>query len=158
MEIRKGFIVTLEYTLKDKEGNILDSSESNGELLYLHGYGNIVKGLEEALEGKTTDDSFSVSVPPEKGYGLRDEEMIFNLPSENFKNEEGVLEPGMEFDTAVNGRPMVLTVLEVLGDEVKIDANHPLAGKELEFDVKVLKVREAYTEEKVLGHPVEEEL
>ncbi len=158
MEIQKGYVVTLEYTLKDNEGNIFDSSESNGALLYLHGYGNIVNGLEEALEGKTTDDAFSVSVPPEKGYGLRDEEMVFNLPAANFRNEKGELEPGMEFDTAVNGRPMVLTVLEVLGDEVKIDANHPLAGKELNFDVKVLKVREAFTEEKVLGHPVEEEL
>ncbi len=156
MEIRRGKVVTIDYSLKDEHGNVIDSSESNGPLAYLHGYKNIVRGLEEALEGKKIDDSISVSVPPEKGYGLRDDEMVFNVPAENFRNDDIELEPGMEFDTAVNGTPYVLTILEVLGDEVKVDANHPLAGKPLFFDVKVLKIRESYTEEKVLGHPMEE--
>ncbi len=154
--IRRGRVVTIEYSLKDEHGNVIDSSESNGPLSYLHGYKNIVLGLEEALEGKDVDDKISVSVPPEKGYGVRDEAMVFTVPAENFRNEEGTLEPGMEFDTAVNGTPYVLTVLEVLGDNVKVDANHPLAGKPLYFDVKVLKVRESYTEEKVKGHPLED--
>ena len=156
MEIRRGRVVTIEYSLKDEQGNVIDSSELNGPLSYLHGFKNIVQGLEEALEGKKTDDTVSVSVPPEKGYGIRDEEMIFNLPAENFKNDESLLEPGMEFDTAVDGKPYVLTILEILGDEVKVDANHPLAGKALFFEVKVLKVRDSYTEEKVLGHPTDE--
>ena len=156
MDIQRGRVVTIEYSLKDEEGNVIDSSEFAGPLSYLHGFKNIVAGLEEALEGKKADDTVSVSVPPEKGYGIRDEEMVFNLPSENFKNDEGPLEPGMEFDTAVDGTPYVLTILEILEDEVKVDANHPLAGKSLYFDVKVLKVRDSYTEEKVLGHPMDE--
>lgn len=156
LDIRRGRVATIEYSLKDEQGNIIDSSELNGPLSYLHGYKNIVPGLEEALEGKKADDTLSVSVPPEKGYGIRDEEMIFNLPADNFNNDDGPLEAGMEFDTAVDGKPYVLTVLEILGDEVKVDANHPLAGKALYFEVKVLKVRDSYTEEKVLGHPAEE--
>ena len=156
LDIRRGRVVTMEYSLKDEHGNVIDSSDSNGPLSYLHGFRNIVQGLEEALEGKEDGDTVSVVVPPEKGYGLRDDEMVFNVPSENFKNDKDPLEVGMEFDTAVNGTPYVLTILEILGDEVKVDANHPLAGKQLYFDVKVLKVRDSYTEEKVLGHPMEE--
>lgn len=155
MEICKGKVVTMEYSLKDEHGNVIDSSESNGPLSYLHGYKNIVLGLEEAVEGKTVNDTLTVSVPPEKGYGPRDEEMVFTVPAENFRNDCDKLEPGMEFDTAVNGTPYVLTIIELLGDQVKVDANHPLAGKPLFFDVKILKIRDSYTEEIVQGHPME---
>lgn len=157
MKITKGLVVTIEYSLKDEMGNVIDSSESNGPLSYLHGFKNIVLGLEEALEGKNIDDTFTVSVAPEKGYGVRDEEMVFTVPSENFRNGDEELVVGMEFDTAVNGTPYVLTVVEILEDHVKVDANHPLAGKHLFFDVKVLGMRASYTEEKVMGHPMEKD-
>jgi FKBP-type peptidyl-prolyl cis-trans isomerase SlyD len=157
LKITKGLVATIEYSLKDEMGNVIDSSESNGPLSYMHGYKNIVLGLEEALEGKTVDDTFTVSVAPEKAYGVRDEEMVFTVPSENFRNEEEELVVGMEFDTAINGTPYVLTVVEILKDQIKVDANHPLAGKPLFFDVKVLSIRASYTEEKVLGHPMEKD-
>ncbi len=156
--IKRKTVVTIEYSLKDEQGNVIDSSESNGPLTYLHGFKNIIQGLEEALEGKSVDDSFTVSVPPEKGYGVRDEDMIFTVPAENFKNDQddGKLEAGMEFETVINDTPYVLTILEVAGDNVKVDANHPLAGIPLFFDVKVLKIRDSYSEEVAQGFPLKE--
>ena len=81
--IERKKVVTIEYTLKNETGDILDQNMS---LTYLHGFKNLVPGLEEALEGKKVGDTLSVAVPPEKGYGNRDENMIFSLPKENFTN------------------------------------------------------------------------
>ena len=79
-------VVTIEYTLKDEHGKVL---EDKNTLTYLHGFKNIVQGLEEALEGKKVGDTLSVAVPPEKGYGIRDENMVFTLPKENFLSKMG---------------------------------------------------------------------
>jgi FKBP-type peptidyl-prolyl cis-trans isomerase SlyD len=150
-------IVTIDYTLKDSNGEVIDSSEKSGSLTYLHGFKNIIEGLEEALEGKKAGDSFSVAIPPAKGYGLRDNNMVFTVPADNFKNQEdGRIEPGMEFETVINDKPYILTVLEVKNNKVKVDANHPLAGKPLYFDVKVLNIRDSYSDELAQGYPIDE--
>ena len=157
MLIKRKMVVTIEYVLKDEKGEILDSSEKSGKLTYLHGFKNIVQGLEEVLEGKKAGDSFSVSVPPEKGYGPRDENMVFTLPLENFKNDENSkIEPGMEFEATFNDAKYILTVIEVTGDKVKVDANYPLAGKPLYFDGKVLNIRDSYSDELAMGYPIKE--
>ena len=154
-------IVTIEYTLKDEHGNVL---EEKNTLTYLHGFKNIVKGLEEALEGKKVGDTLSVAVPPEKGYGLRDENMVFTLPKENVLSKMGDDEElnevqkdvkvGMEFETAIDDVPYILTVIKVDKDGVTVDANHPLAGKALFFDVKVTDIKEALSDELVQGFPM----
>ena len=151
-------VVTIEYVLKNEKGEVLDSSEKSGNLTYLHGFKNIVEGLEEALTGKNVGDSFSVSMPPEKGYGARDENMIFTVPSQNFKTkEDSEIEVGVEFETTINDVPYILTVIEKDGDKVKVDANHPLAGKPLYFEVKVINIRDPYSDELVQGFPVKDE-
>ena len=144
-------IVTIQYTLKDEHENILEKDKS---LTYLHGFKNIPIGLEEALEGKTIDDTLTVAVPPEKAYGNRDDHMVFTLPKENFQNEENEITAGMEFETVVDDVPYILTVTEVSEQTVTVDANHPLAGKALFFDVKVTDMREAYSDELVQGFPI----
>ena len=158
MKVKRNAVVTIDYKLKNEEGDLIDSSESNGQLTYLHGFNNIIPGLEEALEGKQAGDVFNASVPPEKGYGVRDENMVFVLPAENFKvgNEEELV-PGMEFDTVVDNTSYILTVVEVNGDKIKVDANHPLSGKNLNFEVKIVNIRESYSDELVQGFPMDSE-
>ena len=133
-------------------------------MTYLHGFKNIVQGLEEALEGKKVGDTLSVAVPPEKGYGIRDENMVFTLPKENFLSKMGDDEElnevqkdvkvGMEFETAIDDVPYILTVIKVDDKGVTVDANHPLAGKALFFDVKVTDIKEALSDELVQGFPM----
>ncbi|MCL2480397.1 MAG: peptidylprolyl isomerase [Spirochaetaceae bacterium] len=157
MQVTRKMVVTIEYVLKNEKGEIIDSSEKNGKLTYLHGFRNIVEGLEEALEGKKVGDFFSVSVPPEKGYGLRDENMVFTLPRENFKDDENSkVEPGMEFEVTIKDVIYILTVVEVSGDKVKVDANYPLAGKPLYFEGKVTNIRISYSDELAQGYPIKE--
>ena len=157
MLVTRKMVVTIEYVLKNEKGEILDSSEKSGKLTYLHGFRNIVEGLEEALEGKKVGDSFSVSMPPEKGYGARDENMVFDLPLENFKDDENSkIEPGMEFEVTIKDVIYILTVIEVNGDKVKVDANYPLAGKPLYFEGKVVNIRISYSDELAQGYPIKE--
>ena len=154
-------VVTIEYTLKDEHGKVL---EDKNTLTYLHGFKNIVQGLEEALEGKKIGDTLSVAVPPEKGYGIRDENMVFTLPKENFLSKMGDDEElnevqkdvkvGMEFETAIDDVPYILTVIKVDDKGVTVDANHPLAGKALFFDVKVTDIKEALSDELGQGFPM----
>lgn len=156
--IERKKVVTIEYTLKNETGDILDQNMS---LTYLHGFKNLVPGLEEALEGKKVGDTLSVAVPPEKGYGNRDENMIFTLPKENFTNgteeNKADIKVGMEFETVVDDVSYILTVKEIKDNSVVVDANHPLAGKPLFFDIKVTDIREAYSDEMVQGFPLQKE-
>ncbi len=150
MQIASQKVITIEYTLKDESGELLDSSEHDGPLSYLHGFGNIVPGLEQALEGKSAGDSLKVVVAPEDAYGERDEELLQSLPRERFP--DGDIEVGMRFRGESDGGARVLTVVSVDEKSVTIDANHPLAGRTLSFDVTVRDVREATAEELEHGH------
>ena len=151
MEVTKDRVVTIAYTLKDDSGQVLDSSENHGDLEYLHGHQNIVEGLEEALEGKGPGESVETTVEPEKGYGGRHDQLVFTVPRSNMP--EGELEPGMQFAAQdKEGNQQVVTLVEVADEEVKLDANHPLAGQTLHFDVTVNDVREASDDEVEHGH------
>lgn len=147
-------IVTIQYTLKDEHENVLETDKT---LTYLHGFKNIPIGLEEALEGKTVGDTLSVAVPPEKAYGDRNENMVFTLPKGNFQNDNSEIKVGMEFETVVDDVPYILTVIEVSEESITVDANHPLTGKALFFDVKITDMREAYSDELVQGFPISKE-
>lgn len=152
MQIARHTVASIEYTLTDNEGQVLDTSEGREPLTYIHGEGNLIPGLESALEGQNPGDSLSVTIEPAEAYGERDERLIQQVPMAAFEGVESV-EPGMRFQaTDEQGQGRVVTVTEVEGDEVTVDANHPLAGQPLNFEVSVVEVREATTEEIDHGH------
>jgi FKBP-type peptidyl-prolyl cis-trans isomerase SlyD len=142
--------VTINYTLKDDSGAVIDSSEGRAPLSYLHGVGNIVPGLEKALDGKQAGDVIAVTLAPEEAYGPRDESQIRNLPRR--KLPEGKIEVGTRFQIQTEGGHLVATVTAIRGDYATVDANHPLAGKTLHFEVTVVDVRDATDEELTHGH------
>lgn len=147
MHITKHKVVGIHYTLRDDNGNVLDSSEGQEPLYYLHGEGNLIPGMERGLEGRSTGDKFDLNVSPEEGYGERDPDMIQDVPLSAFGGQE--VKVGMQFH-ANHGQ--VVTVAKVGLDSVTIDANHPLAGQPLHFKVEVVDVRDATAEEVAHGH------
>ncbi|MFW5776553.1 MAG: FKBP-type peptidyl-prolyl cis-trans isomerase [Spirochaetota bacterium] len=151
MQVAQDRVVTIAYTLKDDEGNVLDSSENHGDLAYVHGHQNIVEGLEDALEGKDIGDTVTTTVEPEKGYGDRHDQLVFTVPRSNMP--DGDLEVGMQFAAQdKEGNQQVVTLVDIGDEEVKLDANHPLAGQTLHFNVTVNDIREASDEEVEHGH------
>jgi len=151
MQVAKDKVTTIDYTLKDDEGTIIDQS-SNGEFAYLHGANNIIPGLEQALEGKQAGDEVSVSIDPEQGYGEKDLAQIQRVPRSQFPPDVEI-EAGMQFQAqSPDGQMLVVTVTDVDNDVVVVDGNHPLAGKTLHFDVNVVDVRDATEEELEHGH------
>ena len=146
MKIGEDKVVSIHYTLTDSGGSVLDSSSGNEPLLYLHGAGNIIPGLESALEGKVSGDKLSVTVDPEQGYGTRDERLVQAVPRSAFKGMEQ-LAPGMQFQAQGPQGTRLVVITQVTADIVTVDANHPLAGQTLHFEVEVTEVREATSEE-----------
>ncbi len=151
MQIANDKVVSIHYTLKDNDGKILDSSEGKDPLKYIQGKQNIIPGLENAMEGKSVGDKFNVKVEPNEGYGERNDQMVVSIPRTSF-GEIKDINPGMQFQLNSQNGPVVVTVVETDDENVKVDANHPLAGVELNFDVEVMDIREATTEELDHGH------
>lgn len=151
MQISPNKVVSIHYTLKNDAGDVLDSSSGREPLAYLHGTGNIIPGLEKALEGKAAGEKMNVSVAPEEGYGERHDGLIQEVPRDAFQGVDDI-QPGMQFHAQGPSGPMVVTVKEVGEGTVKVDGNHPLAGETLHFDVEVAEVREATAEEQEHGH------
>jgi FKBP-type peptidyl-prolyl cis-trans isomerase SlyD len=147
MQISKNKVAAIHYKLTNNEGEVIDSSEGRDPLYYLHGAGNLISGMEEGLEGRNTGDKFTLKITPEKGYGEVDPAMVQKVPRSAFGTQE--VKPGMKFSTNQGG---VVTVTEVEADNITVDANHPLAGVELNFDVEVMEVRNATDEELSHGH------
>lgn len=144
-------VVSIHYTLTDDEGAVLDSSRDSEPMNYLHGAGNIIPGLEDELTGKSVGASFKVSVAPEDAYGVLDEELIQVVPRSAFEGAEEIM-PGMQFHAEGPHGVQVITVAVVEGDDITIDANHPLAGKTLHFEVSIEGIRVATEEEIDHGH------
>jgi FKBP-type peptidyl-prolyl cis-trans isomerase SlyD len=151
MQIEKNAVVAIDYTLRDTEGDVLDASPEGQPLQYLHGAGNIIPGLEKALEGKTAGEDLDVNIPPEDAYGERDDRLQQDVPLSMFEGVDNV-EAGMRFQAQTQSGTQVVTVAAVSGDSITVDANHPLAGQTLNFKVKVSDVREASDEELEHGH------
>ncbi len=151
MKIAKDKVVSIEYTLRDNDGNVLDTSEGREPLAYLHGNGNLIPGLEAQLEGKGADEALKVVVAPADGYGEFDAAQIVNVPKSQFA---GVAElaVGMQFTASGPEGQQVVTVTKIENDTVTVDGNHPLAGQTLNFDVKIVSVREATADELSHGH------
>ncbi|PAU88428.1 peptidylprolyl isomerase [Pseudomonas sp. WN033] len=152
MQIAANKAVSIDYTLTNDAGEVLDSSAGGAPLVYLHGAGNIIPGLEKALDGKQAGDELKVSVEPEDAYGEFSAELVAVLGRHMF---EGVdeLEVGMQFHASgPDGSMQIVTITALEGDEVTVDGNHPLAGQRLTFEVKVVSVRDASDDEVAHGH------
>lgn len=152
MKISKGSVVAIDYSLHLGDGQVVDASEPGDPLTYLHGEGQIVPGLESALEGLGVSDTKKVVVAPEQGYGERDPRGVQEVPRNAFPPDFSP-QPGLELTAeGPDGEPVPFTVREVKLETVVIDLNHPLAGATLHFDVTVRDVRAATAEELEHGH------
>lgn len=151
MKIADGTAVQIDYTLKNDAGQVLDTSEGRDPLTYLHGAGNIVPGLEKALDGKETGDTLSVEVAPEEGYGERNDSLMMTVKPDQFPDASQV-KLGARFHIQTDQGTYQATVTAITGEQVTLDLNHPLAGETLHFDVEIVGVEEASDEEIEHGH------
>ncbi len=150
MTIGPKTVVSIEYVLKDDAGEELDSSSGRDPLTYLHGVGNLVPGLERALEGKGKGDGVDVTLPPADAYGDRDEKLVRNLPLRKIADKKPQV--GQRYRAQLEDGQAIVLVTGLRGDYATIDANHPLAGMTLHFQVKVVEIREATADEITHGH------
>ncbi|MCX2841941.1 peptidylprolyl isomerase [Microbulbifer thermotolerans] len=152
MKIANHSVVEMHYTLKDAEGTVIDSSSGGQPFKYLQGVGNIIPGLEKEMLDKSAGDKFTAVVPPEDAYGPQNPALIQTLPRAAFGDVDE-LEVGMAFHAqGAEGQPIEVEIIDIDGDNVTINGNHPLAGVELHFDIEVISVREATQEEIEHGH------
>ncbi|MFM1895882.1 MAG: hypothetical protein RLZZ385_956 [Pseudomonadota bacterium] len=150
--IGKNSVVSIHYTLKNDAGEVMDSSEGGEPLAYLHGANNLIPGLESELQGKTSGAKFKASIAPGQAYGEVNEDLIQTISKQMFQGVDDV-EVGMTFVAQGDGgQRRQVRVVEVEGDDVTIDANHPMAGLTLHFDVEVVDVRPATKQELEHGH------
>ncbi len=152
MQIAKHKVVSIDYELTDDKGDVIDTSEGSEPLTYLHGTGNIIPGLENALEGKVSGEQINVSIQPADAYGHQRDELRQVVPRDEFKGIDD-LQVGMRFRVPTeSGEPLVVTVVEIEQDSVTVDGNHELAGVTLHFEVTIRDVRESTPEEISHGH------
>jgi len=152
MTIAQHKVVTIHYKVSDSGSDeVIDSSENGEPMTYLHGARNIIPGLEQALEGKSVGDELEVTVEPADAYGERSDDRVQQVPIEAFQEMEKI-EPGMAVTAQTDQGTINLLVTEVDETTVTVDANHPLAGKMLKFEVKIEAVRDASEEEMEHGH------
>ena len=151
MAITQDSVVTIHYVLKDDAGAVIDRSASGEPLAYLHGHGNIVPGLERELTGHSAGEKLSVRVTPAEGYGEYDKGLVQSVPRRALRGIKDV-QPGMHLHAQTEAGTRTVTVTRVQGDMVTLDANHPLAGKNLNFDIQIEDVRQATEEELSHGH------
>ncbi len=141
---------SFHYTLRDAQGRLLDTSRGNPPVTCIEGAGQIVDGLEAVLRSLQPGDTRKVVVPPARGYGEREESLVQKVPRAQLPVDE--LKVGDQFQTGPDRHAPVVTVVAIEGDEVMLDANHPLAGQPLHFDVELVTARPATTEEIQAAH------
>jgi FKBP-type peptidyl-prolyl cis-trans isomerase SlyD len=150
-QVGKDKVVAIDYTLTGTDGQVIDSSRGGEPLTYLHGAGNIIPGLERALEGKAAGDEITTTVAPDQGYGQKNPGLVQPVPRAQFPGVKDIA-VGQQFQAQTNHGPRVVTVVGLTDDTVTVDANHPLAGETLNFAVKVVEVRDATQQELDHGH------
>lgn len=151
MPIAQDDVVTIHYTLSDETDEVIDSSAGGEPLAYLHGHGNIIPGLERELAGKNVGDRLKVRVPAADGYGEYDRALVQQVPRRALKGIAN-LKVGMRVQAGAQHGQRPVTVTRIAGDMVTLDGNHPLAGRDLQFDVEITAVRAATAEELAHGH------
>ena len=151
MQVSEHKVVTLNYEVVDDQGQLIDQSEDDGPLAYIHNTGQLIPGLENALEGRSQGDRLSIDEPPDQGYGERDEEGVQTVSRDQF-DDDAAIEAGMQFEAQDDDGHQIVTVVGVDDDNITLDTNHPLAGKTLHFEVEIIEVRDATPEELDHGH------
>ncbi len=152
MTVKKGKVVEMHYTLKNDSGNVIDSSKEKRPMPFIQGFGNIILGLESALEGMKTGDSCEVSVKPEDAYGVHHPEAIQDIPMKDLQGIDSLM-VGMELQSQdEQGNPFIVRVKTINKGTVTVDANHPLAGETLHFSVSIESIREASKDELAHGY------
>ena len=146
MKIEKEKYVNIDYVLKDDKGETIDTTEGGDSMSYIHGIGALIIGLENALDGKTSGAEVSVIVPPENGYGLRNDDLMEEVPLSDLQGIENLHE-GMQLQAQTPYGVQIYTIAKINEDTVNMDGNHPLAGENLHFHVKINEVRDATPEE-----------
>jgi FKBP-type peptidyl-prolyl cis-trans isomerase SlyD len=152
MKIGENSVVSIDYTLKGDDGTVIDTSEGREPLSFVFGIGTIIPGLEKELDGKTAGETFAVTIAPEDGYGEYDDSRMVEVPKEHIEGADGMSEGVQVQAQREDGGIESLTVASIGEKTVILDGNHPLAGKNLHFNVDVKKVREATKEEIEHGH------
>jgi FKBP-type peptidyl-prolyl cis-trans isomerase SlyD len=151
MSITQDQVVSIHYTLRDDAGEIIDRSAEGEPLSYLHGHGNLIPGLERELTGRKAGDRLQVKIPPAEGYGEYDQQLVQRVARRALKGV-GNVRVGMHLQAQTQEGARAVTVTQVSGDLVTLDGNHPLAGKNLNFEVEIAAVRPATEEELAHGH------
>ena len=152
MKVGKDKVVLMHYTLKNDAGDVIDSSDGADPLPFLQGHGNIIPGLESALEGSKVGDKLDVSIKPEEGYGERMKDAIQEIPSSALQGVDEV-KVGMQLQSQdKDGNAFLVSVTKIEDDKITVDGNHPLAGQTLHFSVSIESIRKAEAEELSHGH------
>jgi len=151
MKITREKVVTMHYTLKNNEGELLDSSEGRDPLIYLHGFGALIPGLEAEIEDKEKGDKLSAVIDPKNAYGEKRDDLLRQVSKDGFQGDE-TLQVGMQVQLETDRGPAIAVVSEIEGEIVTLDLNHPLAGMTLHFDVEIVDVRNAEADEIAHGH------
>ncbi len=152
MKIEKNKVVSFHYALSSVDGEKLESSHKSDPTVYLHGHGGLMYSLETAMEGHVAGDEFSVTIPPERAYGVRKEGAEQRVPIKHLLNAPKKLRKGMAIKINTKEGVKDARIIKVGKFNVDVDINHPLAGLELTFDINVVDVREAKAEEISHGH------
>lgn len=146
MKIVKDSVVSIEFTLTDDQGTLIDTTDDKDPLSFIQGRGDIFPGIERAVHGHEMGKHLTVTLPPEEAFGPHQQDLVKQVPREFFKQAKEIT-PGMQFKTKKEGEEIVVTVIEANDELVTIDANHPLASSSLHFDLVIVDVREAIPEE-----------
>lgn len=150
MDIANRRVGTIHFTLRDEQGREITSTYGHDPLVYLHGTGSIVSGLEQALEGRSPGDRFEVTIAPEQGFGPRHEALVQTVPRSALRaSAEPVVGQKLQAQTARGPLEVVVTAIE--GDAIAVDGNHPLAGRPFVAEVEVVDVRLATPDELQFG-------
>jgi FKBP-type peptidyl-prolyl cis-trans isomerase SlyD len=149
--IANSSVVTLDYQLKDDKGNTLDSSKENGPMVYIQGGEDVLQGIEDAVHGLSINDEVTITIPADQAYGEYDESKLASVPISAFSGLDNIY-PGLTLQEETASGPVLVTIKEITDQLVQVDANHPLAGQNLTFDLQVVAVREATSEELDHGH------
>jgi FKBP-type peptidyl-prolyl cis-trans isomerase SlyD len=152
MEINKGNVISFQYVLSTEDGEEVERSEPGEPRVYLHGYRNMLQGVEEALLGKKEGDEITVTLPPERGYGIRKNDSIQRVPIKHLLDKVKRLKPGMSVKVNTKEGARDVVIVKVGKFNVDVDTNHPLAGKTVTFDIVIESIREGTLEEKAHGH------
>ena len=151
MNISENKVVKLHYAVSDSEGTLIDSSYDHQALNIIQGTGYLIPGLEKALEGKATGDTFEVDVAADDAYGQRHDGFVQTVPRELFQGMDDIA-IGTQLRAQTDEGEQTVIVIDVTDEEITVDGNHPLAGIDLHFDVEILEVRDATEEELAHGH------